>query len=146
LLLGRQTARSEGCSIISTGRSPLHSNGRSGCSRSRASRPIPPIMTFASKRRKLAWRDLHSGIYGGPALNPLRVLSETLAALHDEEGRVAIPGFYDDVRNPSPAELAVWRGLGFDAGDFLGAVGLSASAASKASACSSSSGRARRRR
>ena len=71
-------------------------------------------------------RDLHSGIYGGLALNPLRVLSEILAALHDEEGRVAIPGFYDDVRNPSPAELAVWRGLGFDAGDFLGGVGLSA--------------------
>ena len=71
-------------------------------------------------------RDLHSGICGGPALNPLRMLFELLAALHDEKSRVAIPGFYDDVRNPSPAELAVWRGLGFDAGDFLGGVGLSA--------------------
>jgi acetylornithine deacetylase/succinyl-diaminopimelate desuccinylase-like protein len=58
-------------------------------------------------------------------LNPLRVLSEILAALHDEQGRVATPGFYDDVRNPSSAELEVWRGLGFDAGGFLGAVGLS---------------------
>jgi len=73
-------------------------------------------------------RDLHSGLYGGPALNPLRVLSEILAALHDEKGRVAVPGFYDDVRNPSAAELAVWRALGFDAGGFLGAVGLSESA------------------
>jgi acetylornithine deacetylase/succinyl-diaminopimelate desuccinylase-like protein len=45
--------------------------------------------------------------------------------LHDEKGRVAIPSFYDDVRNPSSAELAVWRGLGFDAASFLGAVGLS---------------------
>jgi acetylornithine deacetylase/succinyl-diaminopimelate desuccinylase-like protein len=70
-------------------------------------------------------RDLHSGLYGGPALNPLRVLSEILAALHDERGRVAIPGFYDDVRTPSPAELEVWRKLGFDADGFLGAVGLS---------------------
>jgi acetylornithine deacetylase/succinyl-diaminopimelate desuccinylase-like protein len=70
-------------------------------------------------------RDLHSGLYGGPALNPLRVLSEILAALHDERGRVAIPGFYDDVRTPSPAELEVWRKLGFDADAFLGAVGLS---------------------
>jgi acetylornithine deacetylase/succinyl-diaminopimelate desuccinylase-like protein len=70
-------------------------------------------------------RDLHSGLYGGPALNPMRTLSEILAALHDERGGVAIPGFYDDVRNPSPSELEVWRGLGFDAGGFLGAVGLS---------------------
>jgi acetylornithine deacetylase/succinyl-diaminopimelate desuccinylase-like protein len=70
-------------------------------------------------------RDLHSGLYGGPALNPLRVLSEILAALRDEQGRVVIPGFYDDVRNPSRTELEVWRRLGFDAGGFLGAVGLS---------------------
>jgi acetylornithine deacetylase/succinyl-diaminopimelate desuccinylase-like protein len=73
-------------------------------------------------------RDLHSGIYGGPALNPIRVLSELLAALHDESGRVAIPGFYDDVRLPSPAQLAAWRALGFDAAGFLGDVGLSEAA------------------
>jgi acetylornithine deacetylase/succinyl-diaminopimelate desuccinylase-like protein len=73
-------------------------------------------------------RDLHSGIYGGPALNPLRVLSELLAGLHDDAGRVTIPGFYDDVRAPSPAQLAVWRALGFDAGGFLGDVGLSEAA------------------
>jgi acetylornithine deacetylase/succinyl-diaminopimelate desuccinylase-like protein len=70
-------------------------------------------------------RDLHSGIYGGPALNPLRVLSEVLAALHDDTGRVAIEGFYDEVRDPSPAQLAVWRTLGFDEAAFLGDVGLS---------------------
>ena len=73
-------------------------------------------------------RDLHSGIYGGPALNPLRVLSELLAGLHDDDGRVTIPGFYDDVRAPSPAQLASWRALGFDAGGFLGGVGLSEAA------------------
>ena len=76
-------------------------------------------------------RDLHSGIYGGPALNPLRVLSELLAALHDETGRVTIPGFYDDVRAPSPAQLASWRALGFDASGFLGGVGLSETAGEK---------------
>ncbi len=70
-------------------------------------------------------RDLHSGLYGGPALNPLHVLSDILAALHDDDGRIAIDGFYDDMRDPSPAQLAAWRGLGFDEAGFLGGVGLS---------------------
>jgi acetylornithine deacetylase/succinyl-diaminopimelate desuccinylase-like protein len=69
-------------------------------------------------------RDLHSGLYGGPALNPLRVISEILAALHDSEGRVAIPGFYDGIRAPSPEQLARWRALGFDETGFLRDVGL----------------------
>jgi acetylornithine deacetylase/succinyl-diaminopimelate desuccinylase-like protein len=70
-------------------------------------------------------RDLHSGLYGGPAANPLRVLSEILAALHDGNGRIAIEGFYDDVGEPSQAQLAAWRALGFDEAGFLGVVGLS---------------------
>ncbi len=70
-------------------------------------------------------RDLHSGLYGGPALNPLHVLSDILAALHDDDGRIAIDGFYDDMRDPSPAQLAAWRGLGFDEAGFLAGVGLS---------------------
>lgn len=70
-------------------------------------------------------RDLHSGLYGGPACNPLRVLAEILAALHDDQGRIAIPGFYDDVRQPLPSELADWRALDFDEAGFLGGIGLS---------------------
>jgi len=70
-------------------------------------------------------RDLHSGMYGGPAVNPLRVLSALLAGLHDDTGRVTIPDFYDGVRDPTPAQLASWRALGFDASSFLGGVGLS---------------------
>jgi acetylornithine deacetylase/succinyl-diaminopimelate desuccinylase-like protein len=73
-------------------------------------------------------RDLHSGLYGGPACNPLHVLAAILAALHDDKGRVAIPGFYDEVRQPSPAELEAWRALSFDAAGFLGGVGLSETA------------------
>jgi len=73
-------------------------------------------------------RDLHSGLYGGPALNPLRVLAEILADLHDENGAVAIEGFYDDVRAPSPAQLASWRELDFDEAEFLGGVGLTSAA------------------
>jgi len=73
-------------------------------------------------------RDLHSGLYGGPARNPLQGLAEILGTLHDKDGRVAIPGFYDGVRQPSPAEIATWRMLGFDSASFLGGVGLSAPA------------------
>jgi acetylornithine deacetylase/succinyl-diaminopimelate desuccinylase-like protein len=70
-------------------------------------------------------RDLHSGIYGGPARNPIRVLAELIAALHDDQGRITIPGFYDDVHTPSPEQLSTWRNLGFDTAAFLGDVGLS---------------------
>ncbi|NUN97630.1 MAG: dipeptidase [Candidatus Omnitrophica bacterium] len=50
--------------------------------------------------------DLHSGSYGGVVQNPLNALVRLLASLHDEQGRVTIPGFYDDVRDLSPAERA----------------------------------------
>jgi acetylornithine deacetylase/succinyl-diaminopimelate desuccinylase-like protein len=70
-------------------------------------------------------RDLHSGLYGGPARNPLHALATILAGLHDEDGRVAIPGFYDGMRQPSASEIAAWSTLGFDGASFLGAVGLS---------------------
>ncbi len=70
-------------------------------------------------------KDLHSGMYGGIAMNPVRVLSRIIAALHDEGGRVTIPGFYEGVPE-LPADLrAQWERLGFDETAFLGEVGLS---------------------
>jgi len=69
-------------------------------------------------------RDLHSGMYGGPALNPIRVLSRLIAGLHDEQGRVTVPHFYDGVDDLSPAVAAQWKALGFDEKSFLGDVGL----------------------
>jgi acetylornithine deacetylase/succinyl-diaminopimelate desuccinylase-like protein len=69
-------------------------------------------------------RDLHSGLYGGAAVNPIHVLSRILGALHDDAGAVALPGFYDGVEE-LPEEIAEqWNALDFDAAAFLGEVGL----------------------
>ncbi|HSD92236.1 MAG TPA: M20/M25/M40 family metallo-hydrolase [Methyloceanibacter sp.] len=76
-------------------------------------------------------RDLHSGLYGGAALNPLHALSDILAALHDKDGRVAIEDFYDGIEGPSPAQRAAWESLGFDGVGFLAEVGLSKPAGEK---------------
>ncbi|TGX54727.1 M20/M25/M40 family metallo-hydrolase [Sphingomonas gei] len=70
-------------------------------------------------------RDLHSGLYGGPARNPIQVLTNILADLKDAEGRVTLPGFYDGVRPLSAEVQASWDALGFDSTQFLGEVGLS---------------------
>lgn len=69
-------------------------------------------------------RDLHSGMYGGPAMNPIRALTQVLGRLHDENGRVRIPGFYDGIVEPAPAQLEQWRALTFDGNAFLGNVCL----------------------
>ena len=69
-------------------------------------------------------RDLHSGMYGGAAINPIRALSHILAGLHDAAGRVQIPGFYDDVAELPAAQKKQWAELGFDAKRFLGDIGL----------------------
>ncbi|MFA5901322.1 MAG: M20/M25/M40 family metallo-hydrolase, partial [Hyphomicrobium sp.] len=69
-------------------------------------------------------RDLHSGIYGGPALNPIRTLAHIVASMHDSNGRVIIPGFYDGVTEPAPAQTEQWAELGFRGEDFLASVGL----------------------
>jgi acetylornithine deacetylase/succinyl-diaminopimelate desuccinylase-like protein len=71
-------------------------------------------------------RDLHSGSYGGSALNPINALTRILGELHDDEGRVRIPGFYDGVSELPRALAAQWNALGFDEAAMLGAVGLSA--------------------
>ena len=73
---------------------------------------------------RAASRDLHSGMYGGAAQNPIHVLTRILAAMHDDEGRVAIPGFYDGVNELPPEIKAQWDRLGFDPKAFLGEVGL----------------------
>jgi acetylornithine deacetylase/succinyl-diaminopimelate desuccinylase-like protein len=53
--------------------------------------------------------DLHSGGFGGVAANPLNTLAHVLSALKGRDGRITIPGFYDDVRRPSAEELKQWE-------------------------------------
>ena len=59
--------------------------------------------------------DLHSGAYGGAVPNPANALARVIGSLHDEAGRIAIEGFYDDVVTPAPETLDGIRGLPFDA-------------------------------
>lgn len=74
---------------------------------------------------RAASRDLHSGMYGGLARNPIHVLTRLLAGLHDDQGRVQVPGFYDDVAELPDELRAQWQALAFDHGTYLGDVGLS---------------------
>ncbi|SIN95683.1 dipeptidase [Vannielia litorea] len=78
-----------------------------------------------------ASKDLHSGMYGGAAMNPIRVLTRILAALHDDEGRITVPGFYDGVPEIGDNLKKSWQALGFDEKKFLGEVGLSELAGEK---------------
>ena len=72
-----------------------------------------------------ASRDLHSGIFGGAAVNPIHVLARIIADLHDDKGRITLPGFYNDV-SELPEELAEqWRELRSHGSAFLNDVGLS---------------------
>jgi acetylornithine deacetylase/succinyl-diaminopimelate desuccinylase-like protein len=74
---------------------------------------------------RAANRDLHSGMYGGLAQNPLHLMARLLAALHDSQGRVQVPGFYDDVDELPDALRQQWQALAFDHAGYLGDVGLS---------------------
>lgn len=71
-----------------------------------------------------ASHDLHSGMYGNAARNPIQVLADIIASLRNPDGSVAIEGFYDDVAE-LPAEIAEqWKRLPYDEAAFLGAAGL----------------------
>lgn len=74
---------------------------------------------------RAADRDLHSGYYGGAAANPISILAKLLADMHDETGRVTIPGFYDGVEETPANVLDSWKKLGETPEKFLGPIGLS---------------------
>lgn len=73
---------------------------------------------------RCADRDLHSGLFGGAAANPIHVLSRLIAALHKPNGKIAIPGFYDGVKNLPKAVKDGLAKLGLTEKSFLGTVGL----------------------
>jgi acetylornithine deacetylase/succinyl-diaminopimelate desuccinylase-like protein len=92
----------------------------------------PGIPSIQSSLRGLAYfqidvrgpaGDLHSGMYGGAVVNPAMALARILATMHDADGRVAIPGFYDTVRPFPPAVITGMRELPFDEESFRKEVG-----------------------
>lgn len=66
-----------------------------------------------------AGHDLHSGMYGGAAPNPVQALAEIIAAIKGPDGKIRIPGFYQKVRKPSNEELKAWKRLPFKETAFL---------------------------
>jgi acetylornithine deacetylase/succinyl-diaminopimelate desuccinylase-like protein len=73
-----------------------------------------------------AARDLHSGRHGGGVANPLHALAQLIASLHHADGRVAVPGFYDRVRELTADERADLARLPFDEQSYLAQVGAPA--------------------
>jgi acetylornithine deacetylase/succinyl-diaminopimelate desuccinylase-like protein len=69
-------------------------------------------------------RDLHSGVYGGAVANPINTLCSMIASLHDEKGRVAIPGFYDAVATLSAAERTAINKAPFDLTQYKAELGI----------------------
>lgn len=71
-------------------------------------------------------RDLHSGMYGGAVVNPINALCQMIATLHDAQGRVVVPGFYDDVVPLGEAERAGYAKVPFSEADYCASLGVSA--------------------
>lgn len=70
-------------------------------------------------------RDLHSGVYGGAVANPVNVLCQMIASLHDQNGKVTIPGFYDDVAILTEAERKAVNQAPFNLDDYKKELGIS---------------------
>lgn len=81
-------------------------------------------LAYVEVHVKTASRDLHSGAYGGAAPNPLNILARIISRLHDEQGRVTVPGFYDDVEPLGNEERDLLSRVPFDPARFLSQAGI----------------------
>src|SRR3954465_15802015 len=88
-------------------------------------------LVYDEVRIHAANRDLHSGIFGGGAQNPIRVLTRILGSLHDDQGRITLPGFYDGVKDLPAHVLAQWKNLNLTPDLFPKPIGLSIPAGEK---------------
>jgi acetylornithine deacetylase/succinyl-diaminopimelate desuccinylase-like protein len=93
-------------------------------------RGVPAITTglrglvYSEVTLRVAENDLHSGIHGGAVMNPALGLARLLSKLHDEENRVTLNGFYDEVLPLSDAARESWEGLPFDQAGYVKNLGL----------------------
>ncbi|HKP31651.1 MAG TPA: dipeptidase [Chitinophagaceae bacterium] len=69
-------------------------------------------------------RDLHSGTYGGAVANPITILAQMIASCHDENNHITIPGFYDDVIEPSKKERELMNKMPFDKDEYKKELGI----------------------
>jgi acetylornithine deacetylase/succinyl-diaminopimelate desuccinylase-like protein len=88
-------------------------------------------LVYEEVRLTCADRDLHSGLFGGAARNPIHVLADIFSAMHNQDGAVDIPGFYDGVHDLPPDIKAELAGLGLTPEKFLGPIGLKIPAGEK---------------
>ncbi|HEX5483141.1 MAG TPA: dipeptidase [Terriglobia bacterium] len=76
-------------------------------------------LVYTEVEARGAAHDLHSGMYGGAAPNPVQALAEIIAGLKGRDGKIRIPGFYKPVKKPTGKELAAWKRLPFKENTFL---------------------------
>jgi len=88
-------------------------------------------LVYDEVKIKAASRDLHSGVFGGGAQNPIRVLTRILGGLFDDDGRITIPGFYNGVKDLPEDILAQWKKLNLTPESFLKPIGLAVPAGEK---------------